>query len=61
MPDYPRTCFVIMPFGETDVVDGTGATRKVDFDAIYDGIFEPAINAVPLPEGGMLKAHRTDR
>ena len=60
-PDYSRICFVIMPFGEKDVVDSTGAKRKVNFDPIYDTLFEPAINAVALPEGGTLQARRTDR
>ncbi|MBT8098605.1 MAG: tetratricopeptide repeat protein [Gammaproteobacteria bacterium] len=56
--DYSRICFVIMPFGEKAVGDKT-----VDFDAIYDTIFAPAINAVPLPEPeqGKLEARRTDR
>lgn len=61
MPDYPRTCFVIMPFDEKDVVDDKGVTRKVNFNVIYDGIFEPAIRAVTLPEGGNLQPRRTDK
>ena len=35
--------------------------RVVDFDAIYDLVFEPAIHATPLPEGGVLVPKRTDR
>ena len=54
--DYAKVCFVIMPFGLKDVGD-----RKVDFDALYDGIFVPAISAVPLPEGGKLEPRRTDK
>jgi tetratricopeptide (TPR) repeat protein len=61
MPDYTRTCFVIMPFNEKDVVNDKGVTRKVNFDVIYDGIVEPAIRAVALPEGGTLQARRTDK
>src|SRR5688500_3244569 len=61
MPDYTRTCFVIMPFNEKDVVNDKGVTRKVNFDVIYDGIVEPAIRAVTLPEGGTLQARRTDK
>lgn len=61
MIDYMRTCFVIMPFDEKDVIDDKGVTRKVNFNTIYDGIFEPAIRAVKLPEGGNLEARRTDR
>jgi hypothetical protein len=34
---------------------------KVNFDNIYDQIFKPAINAIALPEGGKLKAARTDK
>src|SRR6476620_4861086 len=61
MIDYARTCFVVMPFSEKEVVDGQGAKRMVNFDTIYEGIFEPAIRAVTLPEGGTLQARRTDR
>jgi tetratricopeptide (TPR) repeat protein len=59
--DYDKICFVIMPFGEKDVVDDKGRTRKVDFDPIYRDIFEPAIRLVPVPEGGTLVARRTDQ
>ena len=56
--DYSNLCFVIMPFGQKKVGD-----VEVDFDRIYDEIFEPAVNAVPLPdpEQGMLEARRTDK
>jgi tetratricopeptide (TPR) repeat protein len=54
--DYSHVCFVIMPFGRKDV-----AGKSVDFDAIYAGIFEPAIKSVVLPEGGNLEPHRTDQ
>ena len=58
MPDYTKTCFVIMPFGRKPVGD-----EQVDFDAIYDDIFKPAIEAVdlPPPELGKLRAARTDK
>ncbi len=58
--DYRKICFVIMPFGEKEVVNEKGEQRTVDFDAIYDGIFEPALRAVTLPEGGSLVPRRTD-
>jgi tetratricopeptide (TPR) repeat protein len=58
--DYSKICFVIMPFGEKDVTDDKGVTRKVDFDPIYRNVFEPAIGKVELPEGGRLVARRTD-
>jgi len=61
MIEYTRTCFVIMPFGEKEVVDDKGVKRMVNFDSIYDGIFAPAIRVVTLPEGGNLEARRTDR
>jgi tetratricopeptide (TPR) repeat protein len=54
--DYAKICFVIMPFGEKDV-----GTRKVNFDALYEDVFLPAISAVPLPEGGNLEPRRTDK
>lgn len=61
MVDYARTCFVIMPFREKDVVNEKGVTRTVNFDWIYEKIFEPAIGNVTLPEGGKLQARRTDQ
>jgi tetratricopeptide (TPR) repeat protein len=56
MPDYPKTCFVIMPFG-TKTVGG----HDVNFDSIYEHIFVPAIRAVDLPEDGNLQPARTDK
>lgn len=54
--DYSKICFVIMPFGKKMVAD-----KEVDFDALYDDIFLPAIGAVALPEGGKLDPRRTDK
>ena len=54
--DYTKICFVVMPFGSKPV-----GKQKVNFDNIYEKIFKPAINAVALPEGGKLKAARTDK
>ncbi len=54
--DYTNICFVIMPFNKKSVGD-----REVDFDDIYARIFEPAIEATSLPEGGRLKPRRTDQ
>jgi tetratricopeptide (TPR) repeat protein len=54
--DYSKVCFVIMPFGTKPV-----GKRKIDFDRIYDTIFEPAIKGVRLPEGGRLRPVRTDK
>lgn len=55
LADFEKTCFVIMPFNKKKV----GAVT-VDFDAIYEKVFEPAIRQVRLPEGGGLEVHRTD-
>lgn len=54
--DYSKICFVIMPFGKKQVAD-----KEVDFDALYDDIFLPAIGEVTLPEGGKLDPRRTDK
>lgn len=54
--NYERTCFVIMPFGVKKV-----GRAQIDFDAIYDEVFAPAIAAVALPEGGTLIPKRTDK
>jgi tetratricopeptide (TPR) repeat protein len=54
--DYTKTCFVIMPFGTKPV-----GKHRVNFDRIYDEIFKPAIASVALPEGGKLRAARTDK
>src|SRR2546423_1678590 len=50
-----------MPFGEKEVIDDQGRRRMVNFDAIYDRVFEPAIHAATLPEHGNLEPCRTDR
>lgn len=54
--DYAKICFVIMPFGEKEV-----GGKVVDFNSIYEEVFRPAIESVPLPEGGFLQARRTDK
>jgi tetratricopeptide (TPR) repeat protein len=61
--DFRDVCFVIMPFNVKSV-SGSDGKRDVDFDAIYDRLFEPAISAVELPAsegGGHLRPKRTDR
>lgn len=52
---YENVCFVIMPFGEKQV-DG----KMVDFNAIYEKVFEPAIAAAKDPDGKNLEPRRTD-
>ena len=39
-----RRAFVIMPFGEKKAADGTA----IDFDAVYQELFAPAIAAAGL-------------
>ncbi len=56
MENYAEICFIVMPFGKK-VANG----QTIDFDAIYDSVFLPAVSAVTLPEGGGLVARRTDR
>jgi tetratricopeptide (TPR) repeat protein len=56
MTDYSRVCFAVMPFGKKQVQG-----QEIDFDWIYDKVFVPAIEAAPLPEGGVLEPKRTDR
>nr|AFI78482.1 hypothetical protein ws156A7_0003 [uncultured bacterium ws156A7] len=53
--ELERTCFVIMPFGKKEV-DG----KEVDFTAIYQKLFEPAIRAAKTPENEPLIPARTD-
>lgn len=56
-----------MPFGKKKVGERRRlgmlwrTPRFVDFDWIYEEIFEPAIRSVALPEGGNLVPRRTDR
>lgn len=45
-----------MPILGKDEIEST-----IDFDYIYDNVFLPAIESVPLPEGGNLIAKRTDK
>lgn len=52
---YENVCFVIMPFGQKPV-EG----KMVDFNAIYEKIFEPAIAAAKDPDGKALEPRRTD-
>ena len=47
--DFRNVCFVIMPFGTKEVGSGEQA-RTVDFDAVYESLFRPAVEAVVLPE-----------
>lgn len=53
--ELERTCFLIMPFGKKEV-----GGKEVDFTAIYDEIFKPAISKVTTPENKPLIAARTD-
>jgi hypothetical protein len=54
--DYSKVCFVIMPFGTKKV-----GKARIDFDAIYDQVFVPAIKRVCLDAGARLEPRRTDK
>ncbi|MEM7238308.1 MAG: hypothetical protein AAF501_10870, partial [Pseudomonadota bacterium] len=56
LDEFERSCFVIMPFGRKPVGDTT-----VDFDAIFDQVFEPAIRAAKTESGEALVPRRTDQ
>ena len=53
LKELESTCFVIMPFGQKAV-----GKVQVDFDVVYERLFEPAINSVKTPEKSQLVAHR---
>jgi len=53
--ELEHTCFVIMPFGQKEV-----GGKEIDFTAIYEEIFAPAIRQAKTPEGHDLCAARTD-
>ena len=55
LKELEKTCFLIMPFGKKEV-NG----KEVDFNAIYEEVFEPAVSAAKTPEGEPLIAARTD-
>ena len=59
--EYRNICFVVMPFGEKQILDASGKPRSVNFDLIYDEIFATAVSDALLPEGGHLEPHRTDK
>ena len=39
-----KTCFVIMPFGKKEQVDGT----VIDFDAVYKQLIQPAVGSLQM-------------
>jgi tetratricopeptide (TPR) repeat protein len=57
---YQTVCFVIMPFGKKPP-NPKKPKVLVDFDYIYEKVFEPAIAEVDLPEGGKLIPRRADK
>jgi tetratricopeptide (TPR) repeat protein len=59
--DYTKYCFVIMPYKKKTVEITKDLEREVDFDAVYQTVFEPAIREATLPEGGHLEPRRCDR
>ncbi|MEM9151480.1 MAG: hypothetical protein AAGB19_13640 [Cyanobacteria bacterium P01_F01_bin.3] len=58
LDELEHTCFIIMPFGKKQV-----AGELVDFDQIYDEIFEPAVAQVIDADGNNanMRARRTDK
>ncbi|MEM6934240.1 MAG: hypothetical protein AAF526_11720, partial [Pseudomonadota bacterium] len=56
MEEFERSCFVIMPFGKKPV-----GGKEVNFDTIYEQIFEPAIRGAMTEEGHALEPRRTDQ
>lgn len=58
-PNYATCCFIAMPFGLKPSEEPR--ERQIDFDAVFSTIIAPAIESVSLPEGGKLRAYRTDR
>ncbi|HEU4561158.1 MAG TPA: toll/interleukin-1 receptor domain-containing protein [Longimicrobium sp.] len=48
-----RTCVSVLPFGKKQIGE-----RDIDFDAVWRELFQPAIKATELPEGGSLKPVR---
>lgn len=59
--DYSGYCFVIMPYGKKTVEITKDLKREVDFDLVYETMFEPAIREAMLSEGGRLEPRRCDR
>ncbi|MEM7238667.1 MAG: tetratricopeptide repeat protein [Pseudomonadota bacterium] len=56
LDEFERSCFVIMPFGRKPV-----GGKTVDFDTIFDQVFEPAIRAAKTESGEALVPRRTDQ
>lgn len=54
--DYENLCFVVMPFGRRQV-----GGVIIDFDHVYENVLKPAIDGARTPEGGVLRACRTDK
>lgn len=54
--DHSKTCFVVMPYSVKTV-----SKKKVDFDQIYDKIFDPAIRGVRITDDESFRPLRQDR
>ncbi|MEA3147240.1 MAG: hypothetical protein QOI53_2782 [Verrucomicrobiota bacterium] len=59
LPDFRRRVFVVMPFGKKEVPkkpltdlppdsEAKAETLKVDFDAVYQKLLKPALEAAEL-------------
>ena len=51
--EYHRTCFVIMPYGNKEV-----AGSSVNFDLIYEDIFQPAVRMVRVERQSLISEAR---
>lgn len=56
---FSGKCFVVMPY-RTRTVKTEAGERSVDFDALYERLYRPALDGIELPEGGRLSAWRAD-
>jgi tetratricopeptide (TPR) repeat protein len=56
---FPAKCFVVMPYRTRPVKTDAGE-RPVDFDALYERLYRPALEGISLPEGGTLSPWRAD-
>jgi tetratricopeptide (TPR) repeat protein len=57
--DFSGKCFVVMPY-RTRPVKTEAGERPVDFDALYERLYRPALQGISLPEGGTLSGWRAD-
>jgi tetratricopeptide (TPR) repeat protein len=59
--DFDSMCFVITPFGKKAVYHEGGQVSQIDYDVIYETVFEPAVALSRFPDGRQMLARRVDR